>query len=248
MIRAIALVLAALYCAIAGAADASTIVSVRLGEEQVQIPSPPGQVPLRNLGTPAYRASVAANARVNNIVLASFRTPEDAAILDAGGSRMLKEWAVACVTSVDLDRPWSLSDFQRLRDVTARQLGKVVAGANDVDEANVATKEAIASLLKELNREPGSAAVTVGKMHPLAVYANTEKTITYGALSSIKVDVAGQVIERPVVMVDSYVNIKNHMVAVGVYRIVSDAEDIELARDKALTWVKSIISENSEER
>jgi hypothetical protein len=90
--------------------------------------------------------------------------------------------------------------------------------------------------------EPGK--LRIGKMKPLGRFARTASYANFGMATLLRIEKGSKALEIPIVAVIGFVDAKERLFCIAVYRQLRDEKDVELAKGDAAAWADAIIAAN----
>jgi hypothetical protein len=217
---------------------------VRIYGHVIDIPDPPGLVPLINKDSHYYRFGARLQAANRNQLLASFLPAEEAAIADIDQLPSPGYWGIVYGVGPALNRSMTAAQFQaEVLPEIERSISKASTDPELRRKIGEGTDASVAQLGRELKIETGK--LRMGEVTPLGMFAETGNYATFGTATRIRVERDRQVVEAPIITVIGFMVAKERLFCIAVYRLYREDRDIELARRDSAAWAEAITKANS---
>ncbi len=229
--------------AISLAAPAAETTKVRVYGHEIDIPNPPGLVPLINRDSIYYRFGARLQAANKNQLLASFLPPEEAAIADIGQLPSPLYWSIVYAVAPAMNRSMTVAEFQaEVLPEIERNINSAVTDPELRRKIGEGTDASVAQLGRELKVESGK--LRMGEVTPLGIFAKGPSYATFATATRIQVERSGHVMEAPVITVIGFMVAKERLFCIAVYRIYRDDKDVESAKRDSTAWIEAIAKAN----
>ncbi|HUL55968.1 MAG TPA: hypothetical protein VLT60_03165 [Usitatibacter sp.] len=216
---------------------------IRIYGAAIEVPDPPGLVPLINKDSHYYRFGARLQAQNRNQLFGYFLPPAEAAVADIDQLPTPSHWGIAYGVGPMLNRTVTVEQFQK--EVVPDVQRSVVAAANDPAlrrKLGEGTDASVAMLGRELAVDAGK--LRMGEITPLGAFDKGERYATFGAATRIRVERGAEVMEAPVITVIGFIVVKERLFCIAVYRMYREEKDIEQARRDADAWAQAIVRAN----
>ena len=233
----------ALLAATAAFAVVPETTKVRIYGQVLEIPDPPGLVPLINKDSHYYRFGARLQAANRNQLLASFLPADEAAIADIDQLPSPIYWGIAYGVAPALNRAMTVAQFQS--EVLPEIERNINAASTDPElrrKIGEGTDTSVAQLGRELKIETGK--LRMGEVTPLGMFAKADNYAAFGTATRIRVERGGQVMEVPIITVIGFIVARDRLFCIAIYRLFRDDKDVELARRDSAAWIEAISKAN----
>ncbi|HLX22880.1 MAG TPA: hypothetical protein VKR38_05990 [Usitatibacter sp.] len=244
MKRRLAFFLALLLAAATSlAAQPEETTKVRVYGQVIDIPNPPGLVPLINRDSLYFRFGARLQAASKNQLLASFLPPDEAAIADMGQLPSPVYWSIVYGVAPALNRSMTVAQFQaEVLPEIERSIDAAVTNPELRRRIGEGTDASVAQLGRELKVESGK--LRMGEVTPLGIFTKSASYATFGTATRIQVEKGGHVMEAPIITVIGFMVAKERLFCIAVYRIYRDEKDVESAKRDSTAWIEAIARAN----
>ncbi len=208
-----------------------------VGGKNINIPSPPGFVPITKAMDGAYRLSQRmSNPRTDQLALYISKSNVPAAL--KGEIPSLKRYFIVTVSKNAKHMTIGAKEFSILKDTVKSQNKKIIR------EVKAKMPEILKKISEGISKEfNAKMSMKISKMIPLDLHYESENAFSYSMYIAYKASMGDSSISEIVPATITFVRVADKVIFLIAY---GSKKDLEWTRNVSKTWSRMVISSNSQ--